>query len=233
MTQFRSMSEDRDCGGDSAAYALGALEPAEAEAFRQHLHTCIVCRDELAAYQQVVDVLPMTAPVYPPSRALRRRVLRAVQEEARRPEPAAGRRSRRPTLRWASVPRPAVALVVLLAFVVAGFGGAALSSNGTPKTRVISASVGDAQLRVTGGHAELIVHRLPLPASGRIYEVWIQHAQRAPSPTSALFSVTRTGAGVVGVPGDLHGVSHVLVTQEPAGGSQVPTSMPVIVAQLS
>ena len=36
-----------------------------------------------------------------------------------------------------------------------------------------------------------------------------------------------------GVPGDLHGVTKVLVTQEPAGGSLVPTSAPVIVAPLA
>ena len=42
------------CGEDVAAYALGALEPAEAEAFARHLETCAVCRDELEAFQQVI-----------------------------------------------------------------------------------------------------------------------------------------------------------------------------------
>ncbi len=38
------------CGDDVAAYALGALEPAEAEAFVRHLESCAVCRDELDAF---------------------------------------------------------------------------------------------------------------------------------------------------------------------------------------
>jgi hypothetical protein len=86
---------------------------------------------------------------------------------------------------------------------------------------------------VAGGRAELIVRHLPPPPAGRIYEVWLKRAGQQPSPTSALFSVTTTGAGDVGVPGDLRGVSEVLVTQEPAGGSLVPTDGPVIVATLA
>jgi hypothetical protein len=95
---------------------------------------------------------------------------------------------------------------------------------------VIQASVGSAELRLTGNRGELIVHHLPAPAPGRIYEVWLQRGRRTPSPTSALFSVTAAGTGDVDVPGSLRGVNRVLVTQEPAGGSRVPSRAPVIVA---
>lgn len=233
MSEQEPTPETRDCGGDAAAYALGALEPAEAEAFRQHLHTCIVCRDELAAFQQVIDVLPMTAPQYSPSRALRRRVLRAVKDESRLAEEAAPRRSRRPSLSWPSLPRPALALAAVLVVLVAGVAGAALSSSSSTSSRVIQASVGSAQLRVSGDRGELIVHKLPAPPAGRIYEVWLQQANGSLSPTNALFSVTSAGTGDVGVPGNLSRVRQVLVTQEPAGGSRAPTSAPVIVARLS
>jgi anti-sigma-K factor RskA len=238
MSERDVTSETRDCGGDAAAYALGALEPAEAEAFRQHLESCIVCRDELAAFQQVVDVLPMTAPQYSPSRRLRRRVLRAARDEPRSVPAAAhaDRRARRSGLSWGSVSRPAMALAVLLAVVVVGVGGAVLSSTGS-HTRVVQASVvgspGTAQLRLTGGQAKLIVNHLPLPPAGHIYEVWLKRGNGAPAPTSALFSVTSAGAADVDVPGNLRGVSQVLVTPEPAGGSRVPTHTPVIVAQLA
>jgi anti-sigma factor RsiW len=237
MSEGDVTPETRDCAGDAAAYALGALEPAEAEAFLRHLDSCIVCRDELAAFQQVVDVLPMTAPQYSPSRRLRRRVLRLVRNDPRSAPAAARERSRRRALSWAFLPRPAPALAVLLAIVVAGVGGALLSSTGAIKTRLIQASVvgspGTARLRVSGGQAELIVNHLPPPPPGHIYEVWLKRAHGAPSPTSALFSVTAAGAGDVDVPGNLHGVSQVLVTPEPAGGSRVPTHTPVIVAQLA
>ena len=55
----------------------------------------------------------------------------------------------------------------------------------------------------------------------------------APSPPRALFSVSSSGAADVGVPGDLDGVTQVLVSQEPAGGSLAPTTAPVIVAPLA
>ena len=218
-----------DCGGDAAAYALGALDPAEAEAFRAHLETCIVCRDELGAFQQVVGVLPMSAPQHRVPRSLQRSVMRAVHQQPRLAPQAARPRSR-PWLSWSFAPRPAVALGLLLVVIVAGLGGLELASTGGPGTRVIQASVGSAELRLTGNRGELIVHHLPAPAPGRIYEVWLQRGRRTPSPTSALFSVTAAGTGDVDVPGSLRGVNRVLVTQEPAGGSRVPSRAPVIVA---
>ena len=77
------------------------------------------------------------------------------------------------------------------------------------------------------------MRNLAAPPAGHIYEVWLQHGHQAPSPTSTLFGVTSSGAGDVGVPGSLHGVSHVLVTAEPLGGSLHPTSNPVIVARIT
>src|SRR5579859_4356074 len=88
---------ERACGADVAAYALGALDPAEAEAFASHLEACAVCREELAAFQQVVDVLPMSAPQYTAPRRLRRRVLGAVHDDAR-----LGQRAQRPGRRPAA-----------------------------------------------------------------------------------------------------------------------------------
>ncbi len=128
----------------------------------------------------------------------------------------------------------AAAFAVVAALVV----GLELGSSGSSNTRVIAASVsgspGSAQLRVTGHRAELIVRSFPQPAPGHIYEVWeLRSGARVPSPTRTLFSVNSSGAGDVGVSGDLNGVSKVLVTQEPAGGSRVPTRAPVIVASLA
>jgi anti-sigma-K factor RskA len=230
MTERDSMSGPRDCGDDAAAYVLGALEPDEALAFRRHMEDCVVCRDEVAAFQHVTDALPMAAPQYPASRALRRRVMKAVRDAPRGEGATAPRRWRLPSpaLSW-----PAVALGGLAAVVVALVIGLALGSSGSPTTRTIAASIGDASVQVSGSHAELVVHHLPPPPAGHIYEMWLQRGRQPPSPTSALFSVTSAGTSNVGVPGNIKGVSRVLVTAEPAGGSLKPTSMPVVVAQLS
>jgi hypothetical protein len=153
---------------------------------------------------------------------------------AMRAQPQGAEKLRRPRR---ALSRPALAGALTLVVALATVGGLELSSGGSGGARVIRASVvgssGSAQLRLTGARAELIVNHLAAPPVGKIYEVWLRHAANAPSPTSALFSVTSTGRGDVGVPGDLSGVSEVLVTPEPAGGSRVPTHAPVIVARLT
>jgi hypothetical protein len=87
-------------------------------------------------------------------------------------------------------------------------------------------------VRVVSGRGELIVRHMPPPPGGKIYEVWLERDGRNPTPTSALFDVTSSGAGAVDIPGDLRGVREVLVTPEPRGGSLAPTHLPVIVARL-
>ena len=89
--------DSHDCGGDAAAYVLGALDPVEVSAFEKHLAECAVCRDEIESLRGVVQSLPMAAPQYPAPRRLRRRIMSAVREEQ-----AAARPARRPGrgLRW-------------------------------------------------------------------------------------------------------------------------------------
>jgi anti-sigma-K factor RskA len=222
-----SVENGRECGENAAAYALGALEPAEAAAFRAHVAECAACRDEVAAYQGVTEALPAAGGRYEVPRDLRRRVMREVRAT---PKPAPGGRAypvRAPTrfpLAWGGA---------LAAVVVAVIVAVALSSGGSGGTRVIQASVGSAQLRVAGGRADLVVHRLPPLPAGRIYEMWVQRGNAAPTPTGTLFSTRANGSANVGVPGSVKGVSRVMVTQEPAGGTLAPTSAPVIVAPVT
>jgi anti-sigma factor RsiW len=231
MSDKDRIADDRDCGEDVAAYALGALDETEAQAFRAHLETCAVCQDELAAFKQVINVLPTSAPAYRASRKLRRRVMSAVAEESRNAAvPVAARRRR-------TLPRPALAFGGALALAVAAVVVVlAVGSSSSSNPRVISAQVtgtGSASLRVGQGHAELVVHRFQPPPAGQIYEVWLQRGKTgAAIPTKALFSVNDAGDADVDVPGDLHGVTQVMVTREPAGGTQKPTHPPVISAVL-
>jgi anti-sigma-K factor RskA len=235
-------SGKHDCGADAAAYVLGALEPEEAETFSRHLATCVVCRDEVAAFQHTANALAMTPPQHRAPRGLKRRVIRAVREsdaEAQAQAQAQGATARRQR-RFGSgrfVARPVVAGLAALAVVVVVIGAIIVGSNGSSGTRTITADVtgspGTAQLSVSGGQGQLAMRNFPQPATGHIYELWeLRSGAKAPQPTGTLFSVNSSGAGNVGVPGGLHGISKVLVTQEPAGGSLAPTTTPVIVASL-
>jgi anti-sigma-K factor RskA len=235
MNQEHFDTDGHDWGGDLAAYALGALDADEAEAFEAHLVGCASCRDELVAFQEVVEELPASVPAHPAPKRLRRELMAAVAAEpkAARAQP----RPRRWALPWAGLsPRLGLAMAALATVVVVAAGALTLGG-GTARTRVITAQViglpGSAQVRLTGGHAELVVRHFAAPPAGHIYEVWLQRSGGKPIPAGALFSVSRKGAGAVAVPGRLHGVKQVMVTPEPAGGSRVPTHAPVIRAVLS
>jgi anti-sigma-K factor RskA len=222
-----SAANGRRCGDDVAAYALGALEPDEAEAFRRHLADCPECREELAGFEQVTGELPPASAQYAVPKSLRRRVMqevRATPKSAGAGPPARLAWASRPLLVWSGA-----LAAVLVAVIVA----VALSSGGSSGARLIQASTGNAELRVTGAHGDLVVHRLPQLPVGRTYEMWVQRGSAPPVPTGTLFGVTSTGTAAVGVPGSLDGVSAVMVTQEPSGGSPAPTTAPLIVARLT
>jgi Anti-sigma-K factor rskA/Putative zinc-finger len=234
------------CGDNVAPYVLGALTEREHEAFRRHLDSCAVCREEVVALQVVANALPVAAPQLSAPAELKQRVMASVNEDLGRVKDLGRvtahvrqpvRRSRRPALAWlrwrpllasaGALAAVAVAVIAVLALPSGGAGGGA---------RVIRAEVtaprASASLRVSGGRAQLDISGMPQTSAQRVYEVWVKRAG-APQPTDALFTVTAAGDATVGVPGSLRGVTVVMVTAEPRGGSKVPTSAPVIVAHLS
>ncbi len=231
MTDRESMSASPDCGGDAAAYALGALEPHEAEAFRAHVQRCAVCRDELEALGGVVQALPIAARQYEAPHGLRRRVM----EEVHREQAPAGRAGATPRQLWRG---PRALLAGLTAAVVSAGGvlaGVELSA-GAAATVIqarVSGIAGSAQLLLTRGHAELVVRNLTAPGDGHVYEVWLKSGKASPVPASVLFDVNASGNADVGIPRRIRGVSAVMVTQEPLGGTARPTHAPVIVARIA
>ena len=222
MSGEGGLRNGRQCGEDAAAYALGALDRAEAEAFRRHLADCTACQKEVAELEQVTGSLADAPVRYEMPRELRRRVLREVRAtpKAQASRPA---RSWSPRLAWVGAGAAAVVVIAVVLVVALGSGGS--------RTRTIQASTGSAELQIANGRADLIVHRLPALPAGRIYEMWVQRGNATPTPTGTLFAVTSNGTAAVGVPGGVSGVSAVMVTQEPAGGTPAPTTAPVIVAR--
>lgn len=236
MTRDDPISSDHECGDDVAAYALGALDPADAERFQRHLTHCAVCPDELSAFRQVVEMLPASAPTQAAPADLRQRVLRMVADEPRgigRVVSGDGLRPRQPRLRahrrvWASGAGLALAALAFAWFT--------LTTTSSSTVRVIHAQVsghGTAELRVSDERGELVLHHFSPPPAGQIYEVWFRGRSGAPAPANALFSVTAGGEADVVIPHDITGVHTVTVTTEPAGGTRTPTHPPVVRAVLT
>jgi len=235
-----------------AAYLLAALSEQERHEFEAHLADCTACREDVASLRVVVDALAIAAPQIDPPAQLRGQVMDTVRAEAELLH-AAGPGADRPrrTRRRRGWPwgRPFVLAATVLALVLAGlagFGLRALTSDEGTRTivrtqvRTVPADVTiPAAPRATafvvlrgGGVATLRVKGLPSPPKGYVYEVWlVRSGATAPSPTDALFSVDHRGRGRVALP-SVRGVTTVLVTAEPDGGSPAPTSNPVISAPL-
>ncbi|MEA2310621.1 MAG: hypothetical protein QOE28_589 [Solirubrobacteraceae bacterium] len=231
----------------AASYLLGALPDEEVEAFELHLASCAVCREQVDELLPAVQALPVSVePVAPPP-ALKARIMAEVEREASllaaagpeadRP-PAPARRRRRLRLPALAMPRLALvgAAAALLLGVVAGVAAdRALRDNG----RTVVASVAQpaagmrAEVDLSDGNATLVASGMHAPPSGRVYQVWLKRPGRAPEPTSALFTPSRDGSATATVPGPLTGVQQMLVTDEPLGGSRVPTGQVMLSARLS
>jgi hypothetical protein len=230
---------------DAASYVLHAMSDGECETFQAHLGRCGACSAKVAELQFVGDALLSGVPQLTAPAPVRDRVMSIVRAEselllaaghgADRPVPAR-RRGRFSVLSLR--PLPAVGLASIALALGIG-GGAVLSSGGGgASARTVAAKVdaagASAHVRLSSDSAKLVMAGMPAPAEGRVYEVWLDRGGKStPQPTDALFSVNREGRASVDVPGDLHGVKAVLVTDEPLGGSRIPTRAPVISATLT
>ncbi|MGZ6641245.1 MAG: anti-sigma factor [Solirubrobacteraceae bacterium] len=233
---------------DAAAYVLGALPDDELAAFAAHLEVCEVCRREVAELRPAADTLPLSAPPAAPPPELKDRIMATVRAEAEllaaagpeadRP-PCARRARRRIGLAGLGLRPAAVALAAGL-LIAAGVAGGLIATRGDGSrtvpaaVRIVSAPNASATLVTSSdGRAQLRVRNMPMPPRGSVYQVWLKRRGQPPTPSTALFSVDRTGHADVTVPESTKGTEQLLVTREPDGGSRTPTSAPVIIATSS
>ncbi len=157
---------------------------------------------------------------------MRSRILASVRRDAEALMPGHARAQPDP------MPSRRALADVLMLFGAAALGAlamfVALDGGRRENLSGIHASGPSAVLHRAGGRAEIVVSGMSEPPAGQIYELWTERPGRAPHPTDALFTVTSAGNGTVEVPGGLRGVSAVMVTREPRGGSSTPSGPPVL-----
>ncbi len=240
-----------------AAYLLGALADQERAQFEAHLAGCPACRDDVVALGTVVDALPSAAPPTNAPQELRASLMATVFAEAEvlhaaGPSADGPQQVQRPGWFERLVPARRFALAGALGLALAALVGyglrTAVEQGPVTTTRTVQAAAptrtvvaqlvqsaapnGTARIVLHGGTATLEVTGLPAPPAGKVYEVWlVPRGATAPAPTNALFSVDHRGSGRAALP-SVSGVSTVLVTAEPDGGSKAPTSTPFLSASL-
>jgi anti-sigma-K factor RskA len=196
----------------TAAYALDALGPDEAEAYEQHLSQCGECRTQLAELNETAASLAFGATAPAPPTRLRASILDAAAAERTNVVPLPRRRW---VVRGLAVAAAAVACVVV---------GLAVSLSQSSHTRVATVVVGP------NGKATLSVSGMAAAPRGKTWEAWVIPAGGAPRP-AGLFS---GGANAtVHLKGTVPQHAVVAVTLERAGGAPggAPTTKPVLSAQ--
>jgi anti-sigma-K factor RskA len=214
-----------------AAYALGAIEEGEAAELQRHLAGCEDCRRYLRWLEPAVDLLPRTVPQIEPPARLRKRLLAEVRAESG--EPAFD--SRRERLRaWIALAmRPATAVAAGALLVAGAIGGYLLHQPGEGSSVVAARPIGSSAsgtLARQDGSAILHVEGMPPLAGKQVYETWVRRGHEL--KPSSLFVLRSNRSGDAAIPGPLEGADAVLVTKEPRGGSQHPTSRPILAAPL-
>jgi anti-sigma-K factor RskA len=239
------MTDDCRHRDDAGPWVLGALDDEDARAFAEHLESCSICRLEVAELQVVADVLPMAAPQLVPPPALKSRIMEVVESEAqllraagpeadRPPAVVGGQVGDRERRRFAWL-RPLPVAVLATALLALGVVAGVVLSGGEDTTSHPGFGPKGAQvaLRVTGDHGVLDLRGMPAAPSGRVYQVWLVHGEDKPRPTHTLFTVPSDGRARVEILESLQGTDQVLVTTEPPGGSEQPTSAPLMGAELT
>ncbi|MGW0362767.1 anti-sigma factor [Streptomyces sp. NPDC002990] len=237
----------------AAAYALGALEPPERQAFTDHLQHCDACRQETAEFQATAARMADAAAQAPPA-SLKQRTMAAIDGVRQLPPRLPGTT---PTLSLATlVRRKAVPLALAASLAAAAsFAGLAAWQNqegrelaqrarqaeqrlddvstvlAAPDARTTHAKTSNGALTAVvasprQNKAVFTATGLPAPAPGKTYQLWLAH-DGTMRPAGLIHQ-----DGTVPIDGNVTDASAVGLTLERAGGSPQPTTAPLVLMNL-
>lgn len=229
------------------AFALNSLDPEEVDVVRYHLAQCQTCQKELKAYEAVVDVMPLGAPMEQPAPALKNRLMaqigKTVPVETPPSEAASPDRGWRQRLNDAlqsffagPVWRPVGALIII-ALVLSNIflwqqldepdpnAWRRITLTGTDEAPLASGII---YISSDGLNGTIIVDQLPQLGQEEQYQLWlILDGQRT---SGAVFSVDADGYRGLQIESQLplEDYESFGITIEPAGGSPQPTGERVL-----
>lgn len=227
-----------------AAFAIGGLDPDRVDELEEHLAGCKRCQEELRWLSPAVQALPEAVERQAPPPELKQRLMAEVRADAaaeerqtrteERRERAASRLGIGEWLRGLNIGgltwKPLAGLALAILVIAGGIGYAVGNdggSGGAHTWEVEPASNGIAAKVVTeGDRGELhLANVKPLP-KGRVLEAWVERDGTVEA-VPALFAPDQAGQASTTIE-NMKGVSVVMVTREPEGGSKKPTTMPIV-----
>ena len=214
-----------------AAYALGAVPEEEIPAIRAHILSCEECFAEAESYSETLAALSMAATEAPLPEGFADRVLQQATGDSASSAPV------RKRFRWS----PGITLAGAALSLLLVATGVALFDAIEDRDRyeqVIASIVQDPraiELNGAGGAegvisqtaegAVLVAINLGDAPPGRDYQLWLM---KDGVPTAAETFDNTDGVIIVESTHDLQDYDGAAVTVEPEGGSQEPTTEPVI-----
>lgn len=226
---------ERHWEDEVAAYALGALEPAEAAELEAHLEECEHCRMALRWLSPAVQVLPDDVERVKAPRQVRESVMAEVRADAKRSRKAEGgllarlhlRQPRTGSLAWRPIAALAIMALAVVAFAGYEIGSDGSGDGGTSTPIVVGEAPGVvAEMIPEGEGGTLHLENVSQLPDDRVLEAWVQREGEV-EPVRALFVPDDEGQASTMV-ADMDGVETVMVTTEPKGGSESPTSSPIV-----
>jgi anti-sigma-K factor RskA len=230
----------------TGAYVLDAVSEDERVEFERHLRECAACAQEVRELRETATRLGRAAAVVPPPE-LKSAVLERVGQVRQDPPQATVVPLRRRDTPWVTRITGAAAAVLLVVASVLGVllvqsRGSVRDAEARAATMATILSAGDARVSSQGDEgsgrmtvlssrsadrALLLADDLPAPPAGHDYQAWTidQEAHPAgllPEGGDALLEVDDLGAATV-----------VGITIEPDGGSDRPSTEPIMTFTLT
>lgn len=221
----RQHEEQRE---ELAAYLLGALSPDETELLELHVASCEKCREDLEWLRPAVKMLPEAVEQMQPPSELRERLMAEVRADVGR----APRTARRGRLRTFLL-RPAAGLAAV-ALIVAGVVAYTVGDGGSGggATTVASGEAPGVTAKIVreGDSGTLQLAHVHSIHTDEVLQAWVQRDEEVES-AEELFRPHEDGSARTPLR-DLDGVEAVMVSVEPRGGSEFPTSDPIVAVNL-
>ena len=222
----------------SGAFAIDALTAEEAEQFRTHLEGCAACREEVRELREAAARMGEVEAVAPPA-ALKARVLAAADRTAQQPPKVVRLEEREDSGRRRWAPRLAAAAAAAVVVVGGAIGiGQIAGDDGTTlqagvvrvfeaedaRTAEVDTSQGVVRVATSPGRGEMAVDTSGLRPldEQHVYQVW-SIADGTPSSVVVLPDPDRGASMEMPAAG-----TQVAITVEPAGGSEQPTTEPIV-----